>query len=59
MEVFKIKGYNNLDRIFVGGANSALTNTQIALVDGVYYYTIRTILDKRPRLNKGFIIIKR
>lgn len=58
-EVFNIKGYNNLDRVFAAIANSALTNTKSVLVDGVYYYTIRTVLDKRPRLNKGFIIIKR
>jgi|GEM_PF-4677818 len=59
MEVFTIKKYNNLDRIFTGIANSALTNKNSNLVDGVYYYTIRSIVDKKPRLNKGYIIIKR
>ncbi len=59
MEVFTKRRYNNKDRIFTGTANSALTNTETVLVDGVYYYTIRTVLDKIPRVNKGFIIIKR
>lgn len=59
MEVFTKKRYNNSSRFFTGVANSALTNTETVLIDGVYYYTIRTILDKKPRVNKGFIIIKR
>lgn len=58
-EVFTRRRYNNVDRIFTGIANSALTNTGTNLVDGVYFYTIRTVQDKKPRLNKGYIIIKR
>ncbi len=58
-EVFTRKRYNNVDRIFKGIANSAVTNTGVDLVDGVYFYTIRTVQDKKPRLNKGYIIIKR
>lgn len=58
-EVFKINGYNNSDRIFIGEANSGLTNKSESLIDGVYYYTIRTTIDKSLKLNKGFIILKR
>ncbi|TAF45234.1 MAG: hypothetical protein EAZ51_05935 [Sphingobacteriales bacterium] len=59
MEVFTRKRYNNTDRTFTGIANSAITNTDTNLVDGVYFYTIRTVQDKKPRLNKGYIVIKR
>ena len=59
MEVFTIKRYNNQDRVFRGVANSALTNKNQVLVDGVYYYTIRTVQDKISRINKGYVIMKR
>ena len=59
MEVFTIRGYDNKDRVFRGIANSALTNRNEVLVDGVYYYTIRSVMDKKQKVNKGYVIIKR
>ncbi|MBC7694673.1 MAG: gliding motility-associated C-terminal domain-containing protein [Burkholderiales bacterium] len=59
MEVFTIKRYNNQDRVFRGVANSALTNKNEVLVDGVYYYTVRTVQDNISRINKGYVIMKR
>jgi hypothetical protein len=59
MEVFTVKGYNNADKVFRGVANSNLTNKNEVLVDGVYYYTIRSVVDKKPRINKGYVILKR
>jgi hypothetical protein len=59
MEVFTIRGYNNTDRVFSGVANSKLTNKNEVLIDGVYYYTIRSVVDQKQRINKGYLIIKR
>ncbi len=63
-EVFKMKGYNESDRVFKGYANTGLlTNTNSPLPDGVYYYLIttrRTVNGQQVRaLNKGYIILKR
>lgn len=58
-EVYRTKGYNNTDKVFKGIANSSLTNTNSVLVDGVYYYTIQTTIDKSAKYNKGYIILKR
>ncbi|WP_423149539.1 Ig-like domain-containing protein, partial [Rubrolithibacter danxiaensis] len=61
-EVFRIKNYNESDRVFKGVANTGLlTNTNTELVDGVYYYLIYTYQSgtKETRLNKGYLILKR
>ncbi|MHB1178799.1 MAG: T9SS type B sorting domain-containing protein, partial [Daejeonella sp.] len=63
-EVFRMKGYNQSDRVFKGYANTGLlTNTNTPLVDGVYYYLIttrRTINGEVvTALNKGYLILKR
>ncbi|MGB4399525.1 MAG: PKD-like domain-containing protein [Daejeonella sp.] len=63
-EVFRMKGYNESDRVFKGYANTGmLTNTNTPLADGVYYYLITTRKTvsgtKVEALNKGFIILKR
>ena len=63
-EVFRLKGYNESDRVFNGYANTGiLTNTGTPLTDGVYYYLITTtrIINgtKITGLNKGYLILKR
>ncbi|WP_207429085.1 Calx-beta domain-containing protein [Pedobacter sp. SYSU D00535] len=59
-EVFRIKGYNNKDKVFTGVANSGLlANKESTLPDGVYYYIIRTKVDNVAKMNKGYVIIKR
>ncbi|HEY0669827.1 MAG TPA: gliding motility-associated C-terminal domain-containing protein, partial [Sphingobacteriaceae bacterium] len=63
-EIFRVRGYNESDRVFSGMANTGLaTNTNSPLPDGVYYYLITT---KRMvngqsivALNKGYLILKR
>jgi gliding motility-associated-like protein len=63
-EVFRVKGYNESDRVFKGYANTGLlSNFNTPLVDGVYYYliTTRRTLNGNPvtALNKGYLILKR
>ncbi|MEJ7779287.1 MAG: gliding motility-associated C-terminal domain-containing protein, partial [Daejeonella sp.] len=63
-EVFRIKGYNQSDRVFKGYANTGLlTNTNTPIVDGVYYYLITTRRTVNGEvvtaLNKGYLILKR
>lgn len=60
-EVYRIKGYNNKDKAFVGVANrGVLTNTNSTLDDGVYYFIIHTrVVNGGAKMNKGFVIIKR
>ncbi len=63
-EVFRLKGYNESDRVFKGYANTGLlTNQNTPLVDGVYYYLITTnrIINGKniSALNKGYLILKR
>ncbi|WP_423149085.1 Ig-like domain-containing protein, partial [Rubrolithibacter danxiaensis] len=63
-EVFRMKGYNETDRVFRGYANTGLlTNTNTTLVDGVYYYLIYThrLIDGKEvtLLNKGYLIMKK
>ena len=63
-EVFRLKGYNESDRVFKGYANTGLlTNQNTPLVDGVYYYLITTnrIISGKNilALNKGYLILKR
>lgn len=60
-EVFRVKGYNNNDRIFQGVSNTGLlANTNVPLVDGVYYYIIYTKEDSgNTKMNKGYVILKR
>jgi gliding motility-associated-like protein len=63
-EVFRIKNYNETDRVFKGFANTGLlTNTGAPLPDGVYYYLIYTYKQvnntRDARLNKGYLILKR
>ncbi|HEY0669469.1 MAG TPA: gliding motility-associated C-terminal domain-containing protein, partial [Sphingobacteriaceae bacterium] len=63
-EVFRIKGYNESDRVFKGYANTGmLTDTSNPLPDGVYYFLITTnrITNGQTvmRLNKGYLILKR
>ena len=60
-EVYRIKGYNNKDKAFVGIANRGiLTNTNATLDDGVYYFIIHTrVVNGGAKMNKGFVIIKR
>ena len=63
-EVFRLKGYNESDRVFKGYANTGLlTKQNTPLVDGVYYYLITTnrIINGKniSALNKGYLILKR
>lgn len=63
-EVFRMKGYNESDRVFRGFANTGLmTNTNTPLADGVYYFLITTnriVSGKNvSALNKGYLILKR
>ncbi len=63
-EVFRIKGYNESDRVFKGYANTGLlANSNTPLVDGVYYYlvTTRRTINGTPvtALNKGYLILRR
>jgi len=63
-EVYRMKGYNESDRVFSGYANTGLlSNTGSPLTDGVYYYLIttnRTIKGQLvSSLNKGYLILKR
>ncbi len=63
-EVFRMKGYNESERVFKGYANTGLlTSTNVPLVDGVYYYlvTTRRTLDGKviTAINKGYLILKR
>ena len=63
-EVFRLSGYNESDRVFKGYANTGLlTNTNIPLTDGVYFYLITTnrIINGKTitGLNKGYLILKR
>ncbi|WP_256012535.1 Calx-beta domain-containing protein [Desertivirga xinjiangensis] len=63
-EVFRMKGYNDSDRVFRGYSNNkVLTNSGTSLVDGVYYYVIHTNVEARGikvrKVNKGYLILKR
>ena len=60
-EVFRIKGYNNKDVAFSGKANKGMfANKEEDLVDGVYYFIIHTKdADRKPLLNKGYVIMRR
>jgi hypothetical protein len=63
-QVFRIKGYDESERVFKGYANTGLlSNTSTPLVDGVYYYLITTnrMLNGKnvQALNKGYMILKR
>lgn len=63
-EVFRLKGYNESDRVFKGYANTGLlTNSNSPLADGVYYFVIttnRTVNGLNvSQLNKGYLILKR
>nr|WP_271544313.1 PKD-like domain-containing protein [Pelobium sp.] len=58
--IFRIKGYDNKERAFRGFSNTGfLTNTNLMVVDGVYYYLIYTKINGVRKLNKGYIILKR
>lgn len=63
-EVFRIKGYNEADRVFTGYANmGVLVNKAEPLTNGVYYYiiyTYKTINGEQVKyMNKGYLILKR
>ena len=59
-EVYRVKGYNNEDKAFVGVANSGIvSNTKAPLADGVYYYIIQTRTLEGVLKNKGYVILKR
>ncbi|NEU06753.1 hypothetical protein GZH53_00350, partial [Flavihumibacter sp. R14] len=60
-EVYRIKGYDNDGKSFNGIANTGiLTNVNKDLPEGVYYFVIYTIdADKKKKLNKGYLILKR
>ncbi len=63
-EVFRVKGYNESDRVFKGYANTGLlSNSNAPLADGVYYYLITTNRTINGQLitgmNKGYLILKR
>jgi gliding motility-associated-like protein len=63
-EVFRMKGYNESDRVFKGYANTGLlSNSNTPLVDGVYFYLITTRRTNNgipvTALNKGYLILKR
>ena len=59
-EVYRVKGYNNEDKSFKGVANvGILTNSNVDLVDGVYYYLIYTEPNSQKKLNKGYLILRR
>ena len=63
-EVFRIKGYNESDRVFNGYANTGMAvSTSEQLPDGVYYYLITTNRQSNGQtisnLNKGYLILKR
>jgi hypothetical protein len=59
-EVFRIKGYNNKDKSFSGVANTGLlANKNSSLPDGVYYFIIYTKVENQPKVNKGYVIVKR
>jgi hypothetical protein len=60
-EVYRMTGYNNHDKSFVGVSNSGLlSNSGALLVDGVYYFIIYTKPNGTDtKLNKGYIIMKR
>ncbi|MRX48556.1 Ig-like domain-containing protein [Pedobacter puniceum] len=59
--VFRARNYNNKDNLFTGSANTGiLTNENVVLVDGVYYFLIYTTDNTGvKRMNKGYIIIRR
>lgn len=62
-EVFRIKGYNESDRVFKGFANTGLATSNSPLPDGVYYFLITTNRvsggQTISNLNKGYLILKR
>ena len=63
-EVFRMKGYNESERVFKGYANTGmLTNTHVPLADGVYYFLITTRRTFEgtviTAVNKGYIVLKR
>ncbi|MGV3685929.1 MAG: PKD-like domain-containing protein [Daejeonella sp.] len=63
-EVFTMNGYDERERVFKGYANTGmLTNTNVPLVDGVYYYLIKTRRTLNGEvitaINKGYLILKR
>ncbi|HXH98856.1 MAG TPA: gliding motility-associated C-terminal domain-containing protein [Sphingobacteriaceae bacterium] len=62
--LFRIKGYNESDRVFKGFANKGMiVNMSSPLPEGVYYYLITTNRTVNGQvitaLNKGYIILKR
>jgi hypothetical protein len=60
-EVYTTKGYDNKDNAFNGTSNKGmLANSNSPLVDGVYYFIIKTKgADGKPKRNKGYVIIRR
>ncbi len=60
-EVYSVKNYSNGQNAFKGIANKGLlTNSNMPLVEGVYYYLIYTTDNNNERkLNKGYLILKR
>jgi gliding motility-associated-like protein len=63
-ELFYIKGYNNSEKSFNGYSNKGLLiNSDIPVVDGVYFYIVNTFKMEsgiRVRnMNKGYMILKR
>jgi hypothetical protein len=59
-EVYRMKDYDNSGNSFKGVANvGILTNSNVNLVDGVYYYLIYTELNSQKKLNKGYLILRR
>ncbi|MGK7397853.1 MAG: Ig-like domain-containing protein [Candidatus Cyclobacteriaceae bacterium M3_2C_046] len=55
--VFKMKGYNNHDKVWKGESNTSFTIGKNELPNGTYYYLIN--LGDGEALRKGFVVLNR
>ncbi|MFN3405502.1 MAG: gliding motility-associated C-terminal domain-containing protein, partial [Cytophagaceae bacterium] len=56
-EVFRMNGYNNLDKVWKGDSNSGIVIGDRTLPDGTYFYHLELGDGTKPK--SGFVVIKK